>query len=83
MRAMRQFVVRVDNKFTNEIKLKNGVSLVIDTKFEPHKHRAFYGEVVELPVKVNSPVSIGSSQLPNSSAKSIASASFSASTICC
>jgi hypothetical protein len=56
---MRQFVVRVDNKFTNEIKLKNGVSLILDTKFEPHKHRAFWGEVVELPAKGGGSVSIG------------------------
>ena len=59
MQAMRQFVVRVDNKFTNEIKLKNGVSLILDTKFEPHKHRAFWGEVVELPLKGGGSVSIG------------------------
>jgi len=59
MRAMRQFVVRIDNKFTNEIKLNSGLSLIVDTKFEPHKHRAFYGVVVELPAKDETPVEIG------------------------
>lgn len=59
MKPLEGFIVRVDKMFNDEIELNNGTTLVLETKYNPHMHRAFCGEVIGIPEKKNSPVLVG------------------------
>jgi len=50
MRPLKHFIVRIDKKFKDEIKLSDETTLKLITKFNEFEHRYNYGQIVSPPV---------------------------------
>ena len=59
MRTFDKFIVRVPKRMNDEMTLKSGLKLFVDTRFNEFEHRVNEGEVVSTPFKYETPVSVG------------------------
>lgn len=59
MRTLENFIVRVPKRTNDEMTLKSGLKLFIDTRFNEFEHRVNEGEVLATPMRHDTGVSVG------------------------